>query len=145
MGQYDPSAHAAEHRCYSSCVGESDREKVFMSKMKNWIRAACIACLVELPLLIKMEGTPISDFQKFVPSVLGWYHLPGIWVSNIVLLIWNPGPRLGPTPASNAVSWFTIFSVQVLLTTPVIYGLLRWIQHARAKTEPGGRPLAAGH
>ncbi len=99
--------------------------------MKNWIKAVAVACLVELPLIVTLKTTPVAEYHKFIPSVLGWYHLPGIWFANVVLLIWNPGPRLGPTPASNAVFWLTIFSVQVLLTTPVVYGLWRWIDRVR--------------
>jgi len=101
--------------------------------LKTWIKAAGIAALVELPMLWVLVKTPPTDYRKFIPTVVGWYHLFAVWFGYYVLTVWNPGPRPGPTVASNTLYWFSVFVLQVLLTTPVVVVLMRRIASRLAR------------
>ena len=98
--------------------------------MKTWTKAVVLSSLVELPLLTLLEALPRRLENSLPVEVIGWYHVPAYWFSHYVLLVYNPGPRPGPTVASNALAWFSRFAFQVLITTPVMYGLLRLIGRA---------------
>jgi hypothetical protein len=109
--------------------------------VKTWIKAFAIAGVLEAPQVLFLARS-IGNVGKsnVALNVIGWYHVLGIWFGQWVLLVWNPGPRPGPTPTSNVVAWFSVFAFQVALTTPIIYGLLRWMGFVRRKRESKGRP-----
>jgi uncharacterized membrane protein (DUF485 family) len=109
---------------------------MWVPAVKGWARAFITASLIEAALLAAYISTrEIGYSPRFIPQFLMWYHLFAIWFSYNVLLAWNPGARREPTPASNAVVWASMFAFQVLVTTPIIFGLLKWIRHARTKKE----------
>ena len=114
-----------------------------MPAVKTWIKALLIAGILELPQVVVLAGS-IKDLGKsnLILNALGWYHVLAIWFGQYVLLVWNPGPRRGPTAISNSVAWLSVFGFQVLITTPITYGLLRWIGHLRAE-KYSKRPTAA--
>lgn len=96
--------------------------------MKTWVKALAIAGVLEAPQVVFLARS-IDQLGKsnVALNVIGWYHVLGAWFGHYILLVWDPGPRPGPTRVSNAVYWFSVFTFQVLITTPIIYGLLRWI------------------
>jgi len=102
--------------------------------MKTWIKALVTAAGIEVPQVMFLAYA-IGDLGKsnLVLNALGWYHVLAIWFAQWVLLVWNPGPRPGPTTASNAIAWLSVFGFQVLITTPIIYGLFLWAGHIRCK------------
>jgi len=97
-------------------------------QMRDWVKAAAIASLVEIPLLWKLKNTPVETHSHFITIVLGWYHLPGIWFANVGLLLWNPGPRSGPTRASIALEFGIIYLVQMIIGTFVIVLIFKGIR-----------------
>ena len=99
--------------------------------MNTWIKAGGIACLVEFFLLVAMRTMLSVNRHSFISDVLGWYHIGGAMFCNEMLLIWNPGPRQGPTPASNAVCLLSMYLFQAAVTTPIIFLLLKWIDYVR--------------
>jgi hypothetical protein len=100
--------------------------------VKTWVKALVIAGVLEAPQVMFLARS-IGNLGKpnVALNIIGWYHVLAIWFSQWVLLVWNPGPRPGPTPASNAVAWFSVLAFQVLLTTPIILLLLKWLAYLR--------------
>ena len=89
--------------------------------MKICIKAVLIACLLEIPLFATLfvAETRKPHYLKPVDTVLGWYHLFSFLFGYAVVTL--SGPRQGPTTASNAAYWISIFACQVGLTTPIVF------------------------
>ena len=103
--------------------------------MKTWIKAGVIACIVEIPLLAVFIATRHrQNWAMLTHDCLGWYHVLAIWFAQYFLVIWNPGPRPGPTFSSNIVAWVVVFFSQVAITSPFIYGFLKCAEQAMRKT-----------
>jgi hypothetical protein len=102
--------------------------------VKTWSKAFAIAAVLEAPQVMFLARS-IGDLGKSngALNIIGWYHVLAIWFSQWVLLVWNPGPRRGPTPASNAVAWFSVFAFQVLITTPIFFLLLKWLAYLQRR------------
>jgi len=113
---------------------------MWVSAVKAWARALIIASLIEAALLgAFISTTRVENPASFISQLLTRYHLFAIWFSCNVLLVWNPGPRPGATPASNAVAWVGMFVFQLLVTTPIIYVLLSWGSQIHGKEKSLGR------
>lgn len=110
-----------------------------MPKIKKWIIAALLAFLVEtlafIPLFSFLTRHP-PDTSSRIPTILGWYHLFALWFGQYILVIWNPGPRLGPTRLSDSIYWLSVFVFQGLITTPVMFLVLEFVAHVRKLTRP---------
>lgn len=110
-----------------------------MPKMKNWIKALGIACAVEIPLLATLMALPtkpvVSPAVSIVGSVLVWYHVLSIPFGQAVLIRWSFAAGPGPTAGSEVVYWLSVYAFQVVLTTPIMFGLLRLLAHLRRKKE----------
>lgn len=93
-----------------------------------------IASIVELPqTLFLARSIGASTNLYLIHRALVECHLLAIWFGQYVLLLFNPGPRSGPTPSSNALAWFSVFIFQTLATAPFIYGLLKWLGLSKSK------------
>jgi hypothetical protein len=93
-----------------------------------------VACAVEVPLFATLFTFLVKhppDENSLIPKILGWYHLLAIMFGQYVLLVWNPGPRSGPTPLSNFVYWVSVFAFQVAITTPIVFFILGMINRRR--------------
>jgi hypothetical protein len=100
-------------------------------------RALIIAAGLEVLMLTYLVRSLDRGNENLIVQAVGTYHIPGGLVSYLVLLYWDPGPRPGPTAASNAVYLLTMFGVQMLITTPVVYLVLRWVgRHRARRTQP---------
>jgi hypothetical protein len=106
-------------------------------QMKAWARALIIAAVLEVLMLTYLDRSMERGNENLIVQAVGAYHSPGALVCYLVLLYWNPGPRSGPTAASNAVCFLTMFGVQMLITTPIVYCVLRWVgRHRARRTQP---------
>jgi hypothetical protein len=98
--------------------------------VKAWVKALVVASIVEAPLLIILATRPPANWNKSVlVSILGWYHLPAGYLAYVVLAFLDPGPGL----KAHLLQWSGMFAFQVLMTTPVIFVVFRWTEHARRK------------
>jgi hypothetical protein len=110
--------------------------------MKTWIKAFVIAAVLEVPQVVFLERS-VADLWKsnHLLNAVGWYHLLAIWFGLTALVISDPGtPRPRPWPTGASVVWFSVFAFQVLLTTPIIYGLLKWIGFVARRKQSTARP-----
>jgi hypothetical protein len=98
--------------------------------MKIWIKAIGVACLVELPLLIPLAVKWSVSPEKVIPDFLTMYHVLAIPLAITVLnIIWNHQSHPS-TP--DAVLFFLVYAFQVMLTTPVMFFLLKGIERVRS-------------
>ena len=100
--------------------------------MKTWTKAIGIACLVELLLAVGFAMMHFANSKKLIQGLLNcltMYHMFSISLAFSVLnVIWAwPGPGREPIRTSYALLYVLVFVFQVMLTTPVVYLLLRWI------------------
>jgi hypothetical protein len=75
----------------------------------------------------------IANSKKLIQGLLScltMYHMFAISLAFSVLnVIWAwPGPGRKPIRTSDALLYVFIFVFQVMLTTPIVYLLLRWIK-----------------
>jgi len=106
--------------------------------MNTWIKALVIACLLEVPLFLVLEGTkPADQHKSLLLILLWWYHLPSGLFGYTVNMFWNHMFRLGPGTASNVVFWSSEFSFQVALTTPIVFLIIRSIRRSRSRRNQG--------
>jgi len=120
-----PPIMATQYRHDSESLRRRYEEKMQPRKIKLLARAFGIGCFVELVLLSAYMATrqrPWGGGLHF--RLLEWYHLPAVWFAQYILVLWNPGPRPGPTVLSSTVAWSLVFLFQVVITTPIIYALL---------------------
>ncbi len=109
-----------------------------MLTMKGWIKAVAIACLVELLLLVPLAIAQLTHSKKLIQSLLTcltFYHMLSISLAFTVLnTIWAwHGPASQPIRTPETLLYLLVGVFQVVLTTPIIYGLLTWIGHVRRK------------
>jgi hypothetical protein len=102
--------------------------------MKTWIKAVSIACLVEFPLLL---GLATMNSDTLIPRVLTLYHMFAIsFAFGVLNIIWAwPGPGREPIRTSTALTYFPVYVFQVILTTPIIFLLWRWIDRVRGRRQ----------
>ena len=97
--------------------------------MKNWIRAIYLACVIEVPfvasLALMQAKQANSAIARMTGNILVWYHILAIPVGHAVLIRWNFSSGPGQAPGSDGVLWFSIYAFQVIVTTPIIYALIR--------------------
>jgi hypothetical protein len=105
--------------------------------MKEWIKAAGIACLVEIFPVLVLAATGRANSEKLISRLLTGYHMFSISFAFTVLnIIWSwPGPGRESIRTSGALTYFLVYAFQVLLTTPIIYGLLRGIDRVRKRAK----------
>ena len=93
--------------------------------MRTWRKAALIACMLELPLLLGLATVlATKKYTGIAWDLFGAVHAPAAIVAQYVLLIWNPGPRPGPTTISTAVAFLVMYVFQITWMTPTVYGLI---------------------
>jgi hypothetical protein len=111
-----------------------------VSIVKAWIKAVGMACVVELLCVIPLamaiaRGQPANG--KFVDGFLNFlslYHMFAITLAFSVLnIIWAwHGPAGQPIATPNSLLYVLIYVFQLILTTPIIYGLIRLLARVRA-------------
>jgi len=103
--------------------------------MKNWMRAAILAGVVEIPLLallFTLEAKRASSgLGMMVGKILVWYHFVSIPFGHAMLNLWNSQPQPVPARGSDAVLWISVYAFQVLLTT-LLVSLLRWLTRRKS-------------
>jgi hypothetical protein len=106
-------------------------------KMKTWISAFSIACLVEVPALLALMTLSRKSIESHSDSVLGQilivYHILAFPFGMSMLYTWG-GSRQPPVPGSEAVLWFSVDAAQVLLTTPIIALVLKGASYFANRT-----------
>jgi len=95
--------------------------------VKLWIKALLVACLIEIPGLLLFAVLVRSESETF-GLIVGWYHLPAFLILYKAKLHWEPlnGPWL-----PRVVYWCALYVLQVFLTTPIVFLVLRWIRRHR--------------
>jgi hypothetical protein len=104
--------------------------------VKVWIKAVGIACLVELLFVMGLVTMHLADAKTLNPRILTFlslYHMFAISLTYTVLnIIWAwPGPGREHIRTSNTLMYLLVYLFQVVITTPIFYGLLRWIGYVR--------------
>ena len=106
-------------------------------KMKTWIKAFSIACLVEVPALLALMTLSRKSVESHSDSVmcqiLVAYHILSFPFGMSMLYSWV-GSRQPPVPGSEAVFWFSVYAAQVLLTTPIIALVLKGARYFANRT-----------
>ena len=119
-------------------MGEGERQKaqLWVRRMTTWRKAFLVACVLELPLLI----TILPQGQHFGASILDWYHAVS---AGVVLFVWySIFGHGGPTEDSRArwhlMFFGTVYAIQVVLTTPILFSILRFVERFRNRGKKGG-------
>ena len=97
-----------------------------------------IACAVEALLLTVLMALPTKEPASLVTSIVGnvlvFYHILAIPIGQALLNNWNPGTGPEPAPGSEVVYWFSVYATQVVLTTPILVLLSKFIVRLRRRT-----------
>ena len=105
--------------------------------MKTWIKALGIASAVEAPLLTVLMALAKRELASPATSIVGsalvGYHLLAIPIGQAVLTMWNPGTSPEPAPGSDVVYWFSVYAAQIVLTTPILVLLSKFVLHLRSR------------
>jgi hypothetical protein len=110
-----------------------DGEQMPVSKLKLWIKALLIACVIEVPALILLALAAQSESETW-GAAIGWYHFPAFLILYKAQLHWEPlnGQWL-PRPVYLCLMYF----LQVMLTAPIVFSLMSWTAARRQKHSRG--------
>ena len=100
--------------------------------MKLWGKAFGIACIAELLLAVVIAALDVTKFRAInqgILSALGLYHILAVSLASTVLnFVWMwHGVASQPLRTPLALHYFLVFVFQVILTTPIVYGLLKLV------------------
>jgi hypothetical protein len=99
-----------------------------------WTRSLISACVLELPLLVALAVYSPQNLQTELARVLVWYHVIPLSVLSFgILWLFGHGAAEGPAVApalGHVFYWTATFAIQVAVTTPLIFLILRSIMQS---------------
>jgi hypothetical protein len=100
-----------------------------------WTRSLISACVLELPLLVALAAYGPQNLQTSgLALVLVWYHVIPLSVLSLgILWLFGHGASGGPAVApalGHVFYWIATFTIQVAVTTPLIFLILRSIMQS---------------
>ncbi len=97
--------------------------------------AIALACILEIPLLAVFLSLPrwSKPLDRGFGLLLVWYHIVPSMILAFVYLKWN----LGQSLASTVIFVMAMFLIQVAVTTPLVFLVLRLVG-ARRRALRGG-------
>ena len=116
---------------FSDCWIELSDVK--FAEMKNWIRAVCVSCLVELPIIFIWMSASARNPEGFVPQLLSMYHGFSVgFTFGLLNAIWNH-QSMPHTP--NSLLFVLLYLFQAAIATPVVYLLFWTFDRIRRRTQ----------
>ncbi len=104
--------------------------------MKMWSKSLGIACLLESLVACGTAAAHFANPRFLKPGILSFlavYHMFAISLASISLhVVWTwHGPTSEPVRTPAFLEYALVFVFQVLLTAPIVYGVLFCIARAR--------------
>lgn len=98
----------------------------FVTRHSLLLRAFIVASVVELPLAIWFTSYVNRGGEVDAPSILSYYHAVPVIVLYVMSMIFNsPHAALFFGAHWTAIYFLTVFLVQSVLTTPVLFLVFR--------------------